>query len=360
MSTQKIDELSEKLNQLIRQHNHAHQEILKLKQEILLLKKNPSFIEENVDSPEEQPVSKHIAAAVSNEVKTEPRVQPQPQPRKEEKPLFKERNLEEFIGGNLISKIGIGILIVGVGFLVKYAVDNGYLGPMVRVALGYLTGIALVVLAFFLKDKYKNYSAILVGGGLATLYIATYAAYAFYPELGVPKGMAFGLMLAFTGFGVYIAYQYDIETIAIIGLAGAYAVPILLSDNTGNIRDMFIYVTIVNSGVLILAFRKYWRILNYVSFILTWGLFLSWYGDRFNYEEHFSIALIFSAVFFFTFYGVLLAYKLIHQEQYALRDVVFLLINSFLYFGAGYHIIEQIPQGEKWLGLFTICNAIVH
>ena len=112
--------------------------------------------------------------------------------------------------------------------------------------------------------------------------------------------------------------------------------------------------------MLILAFRKYWRILNYVSFILTWGLFLSWYGDRFNYEEHFSIALIFSAVFFFTFYGVLLAYKLIHQEQYALRDVVFLLINSFLYFGAGYHIIEQIPQGEKWLGLFTICNAIVH
>ena len=151
MSTQKIDELSEKLNQLIRQHNHAHQEILKLKQEILLLKKNPSFIEEKVDSPEEQPVSKHIAAAVSNEVKTEPRVQPQPQPRKEEKPLFKERNLEEFIGGNLISKIGIGILIVGVGFLVKYAVDNGYLGPMVRVALGYLTGIALVILAFFLK-----------------------------------------------------------------------------------------------------------------------------------------------------------------------------------------------------------------
>ena len=364
MSTNKIDDLSARLNKLIRQHNSTHQEILQLKKEVLQLKKNPqlidSSIKEEVVSTEALVTQKEPSPLVKEPLARSQTTASQPplKERPKKQIMGDSRNLEEFIGGNLISKIGIGILIIGVGFFVKYAVDNGMLGDTVRVALGFLTGLTLTGLAYFFKEKYKNYSAILLGGGLAILYISAFAAYDFYDL--IPKAMAFNLMLVFTAFGVFAAYRYDVQAIAIIGLAGAYAVPILLSDGTGNVRNLFIYMTIVNLGVLTLAFKKYWRLLNYITFVLTWGVFFSWYADRFNYEEHFTMALIFATIFFLTFYGVLLAYKLIHLEKYSFKDVAFLLTNSFVFFGAGYNLIEQIPNGEKWLGLFTISNAIVH
>ena len=36
----------------------------------------------------------------------------------------KKINYEEFIGGNLFGKIGIFVLVVGIGLFVKYAINN--------------------------------------------------------------------------------------------------------------------------------------------------------------------------------------------------------------------------------------------
>ncbi len=271
---------------------------------------------------------------------------------------FNQSDFEKFIGENLINKIGILILIIGVAIGTKYAIDKDMLSPLTRIILGYLVGIGLMGFALKLKTKYKSFSAVLLSGSIAIMYFLTYAAYDFYGI--IPQALAFGLMVIFTSFTVFAAIKYDKQVIAQIGLVGAYGVPFLLSDGSGKILVLFSYMTIINIGILVLSLNKYWKPLFYLSFGLTWIIFSSWLS--FDYKEiiHFQLALVFSAVFFITFYITNLAYKINKIEAFGIKDVFILLLNSFIFYALGYYILSEYKNGEELLGLFTLINAILH
>ncbi|MCF8273056.1 MAG: DUF2339 domain-containing protein [Flavobacteriaceae bacterium] len=266
--------------------------------------------------------------------------------------------LEKFIGENLINKIGIGILIIGVGIGAKYSIENDLISPLTRIILGYLLGLSLLGLSMKLKPKYENFSAVLVSGAMAILYFLTYAAYSYY-EL-MPQLITFALMFVFTAFTVFAALQYNKQLIAHIGLVGAYAVPFLLSDDSGNAAVLFSYMAMINMGILVLAFYKYWKPLYYVSFILTWLIYYSWFNFNYNSSNDFTMALIFASVFFVIFYATFLAYKLIKKEAFETLDIILLLVNSFIFYGFGYSILDNHETGSQLLGLFTLCNALLH
>ena len=167
-------------------------------------------------------------------------------------------------------------------------------------------------------------------------------------------------MVIFTVFTVLAAISYNQEVIALIGLVGAYAVPFLLSSDSGHIRILLSYISIINVGILVIAVLRYWKILYYSSFILSWLIFCFWYFDDFRVEEHFALTLTYSFIFFLTFYATFLANKLIKKEVFGSGDIVFLIINSFLFYGIGYMTLEEHEIGEQLLGLFTVSNALVH
>jgi len=265
---------------------------------------------------------------------------------------------EEFIGTNLLNKIGIAILVIGIGFGVKYAIDHALLNPLTRIILGYLAGTGLLFLALRIKKDYENFSAVLLSGGMASLYFVTYAAYDFY--LLIPQLAAFVLMVLFTAFTVLAAHRYNLQVIALLGLTGAYAVPFLLSDGSGKVVILFSYIVIINSGILVLAFLKNWKATQYVAFSLTWIIFLSWYLIDYDSANHFWIASTFALVFFLIFYTVLLSNKILKKEPFALPDIIFLLINSFIHYGIGYSAISALQDGEQYLGLLTAFNGLLH
>jgi uncharacterized membrane protein len=166
-------------------------------------------------------------------------------------------------------------------------------------------------------------------------------------------------MVIFTAFTVFSATVYNMEIIGIIGLAGAYAVPFLLSDNSGRVVILFSYMTLINSGILILSFRKNWRILNNIAYYLSWFIFAFWFLTSYRNEKHQTIALAFSFLFFLIFYLSIMAYKTMKKEKFGIYDIFLLLSNAFIYYGFSYHVMEGIAEGE-FLGLFTAANAVVH
>lgn len=266
--------------------------------------------------------------------------------------------IEKFIGENLINKIGIVITIIGVAIGAKYSIDNELISPLTRIILGYLMGVGLLGVGIKLKEKYENFSAVLVSGAMAIMYFITYLAYDLYSL--IPQGLTFGLMLFFTAFTVLAAIKYDKQVIALIGLVGAYGVPFLLSDGSGNVTVLFSYIAIINVGILILSFKKYWKQLYYTAFGLTWVSYFSWYLFSYKLSSHLTIAWIFLFVFFALFYATFIAYKLIRNEKYVLPDVLLLLANSFIFFGLGYHLLSDRVPGEQLLGLFALGNAVIH
>lgn len=267
-------------------------------------------------------------------------------------------DLEKFIGENLISKIGIAITIIGVVIGAKYSIEHQLISPLTRIVLGYIVALGLLGFGIKLKKDYDKYSAVLVSGAIAIMYFITYAAYSLYGLF--PQTVAFAMMVIFTAFAVVAAISYSMQVIAHIGLVGAYAIPFLLSNGSGKVVILFSYMALINIGITIIAFKKYWKSLYFVSFIFTWLIFLTWYVNEYEREKHFTIALSFLAVFYVSFYLIFLGYKLIQKEKYQTTDIVLLLFNSFLFYGIGYAVIHSHASGKQFLGLFTVGNALIH
>ncbi|WP_339709089.1 DUF2339 domain-containing protein [uncultured Kriegella sp.] len=267
-------------------------------------------------------------------------------------------NLEKFIGENLINKIGIAITVIGVAIGAKYSIDNDLISPLSRIVMGYLTGLGLLGFGIKLKNKYSNYSAVLVSGALAILYFITFAAFSFYQLF--PQTMAFLMMLFFTIFGVVAALNYNKPVIAHIGLVGAYAVPFLLSYDSGNPESLFGYMAVINVGILVISLKKYWKSLYFSAFGFTWLIYCSWRVISYEPDEHLKIACIFLFIFFAIFYAQFLAYKFLKSETFLKSDIFLLLLNSFLFYGLGYHLLANQEIGKELLGIFTLGNAVIH
>ncbi len=266
-------------------------------------------------------------------------------------------NFEAFVGGKLITIIGIAILVIGMGIGVKYAIDNDMLGPLARIVLAYVAGGILLFIALRLKANYKAFSAVLLSGGMASLYFTTFIAYSLYGMFG--QIAAFAIMVVFTMFTVFAATVYNLQVIGIIGLVGAYAVPMLLSDGSGKVEIMFSYMVIVNIGILVLSFKKHWQLLNHLAFGFTWLIFLTWFLSKYDYEKHVVLSMTFAFIFFIIFYISNMSYKIIKQEKFGVWDVIRIVSNSFIFFGLGYATLDH-EGSREYLGLFTVANAIVH
>ncbi len=266
--------------------------------------------------------------------------------------------IEKFIGENLISKIGIVVLVIGVAIGAKYAIDNNLISPLTRIVLGYLFGFGLLGLALQLKAKYLNFSSVLLSGSIAIMYFITYFAYGLYGLL--PQSAAFALMMGLTAFTVIAAINYSRQFIAHLGLVGAYAVPFLLSDDSGNYAFLFTYIAIINIGILAISLRTYWKPLFYTSFFFTWVIYGGWYLTSFNPAEHINLAFLFLTVFFLIFYLTFVAYKVVSDKNLAVENVFLILTNSFIFYGIGYSILVDRRGFEDYIGLFTLGNAAIH
>ncbi|WP_127126475.1 DUF2339 domain-containing protein [Pseudoflavitalea rhizosphaerae] len=270
----------------------------------------------------------------------------------------KSSNLEEFLGKNLASKVGILVTVIGIFIGAKYAIEHDLISQQVRIILGYLSGLVLVGLGFKLRKKYPAYSAVLLGGGLCVCYFITYIAFTYYQMF--PRMVAFGIMVAVTAAIVYGSLLYNRVIIAHLAQVGAYAIPFLLSDNSGNYTALFSYIAIINAGMLVISVQKYWKSLLYAAFGITWFIFIFWFGIVSDEERFSQVAWFFLSLYFVLFYASFLVYKLVRKEKFDFGDVLLLIPNAFLFFGLGLYLLNRDEVSGWWQGSFTVLNALVH
>ena len=361
----KVNLLIDRLENLIKQQEDLSQQIRELSTEVFLLKgeekpDNPKdtvlIHTPKVEQQSENEDSHQQAHAQALEQAAKPELS------NDGSSDFTEGkgrlNLERYIGESIISKIGILITIIGVGVGARYAIEHQYLSPTIRIILGYLFGVGLMGIALNLKRKYESYSAVLLSGSMAIMYFITFVAYNFYDLYS--QSLSFGLMLIFTAFTVVAALRYNQQVIAHIGLVGAYAIPLLLSDGSGRVEVLFAYMAIINVGILVISVKKYWRSVYFASFGITWAAFTGWMMFKYRVAEHFSMASIFLSIFFVVFYLTFLVFKLIRKDKFNVSDIILLLLNSFIFYFIGYAMLSERFESGNPLGLFTLTNALIH
>jgi uncharacterized membrane protein len=310
--------------------------------------------EEIIKPIEPEPVKIITAVEVSNPVVTNAKL-----PYKKPEPSFFERHpdMEKFIGENLVSKIGIAVLVLAIGFFVKYAIDQNWIGPVGRVAIGILCGGILVSLAHKLRNTYRSFSSVLAGGGLAVLYFTVTLAFQQFHLFG--QTTAFIIMIVITAFAVSLSLLYNKQELAIIALIGGFAAPFLVSTGSGNYKVLFSYLIVLNSGLLIIAYNKTWRILNLLNFIFTVIMFGSWLGFL-KYDEAaitYRNGFLFAAVFYLLFFIINIAHNIKEKKKFIASDFGILLANTSLYFGAGLYCLTKMGATD-YRGLFSASMGV--
>jgi len=186
----------------------------------------------------------------------------------------KNLSLEYAIATTWLLRTAILFIVIGIGFLLKYSIDNSWVGPIGRVCMSFLAGIIMLVSGLkLLKGKYRVIGQGLLGGSIAVFYFSAYAGSMMYNLM--PVTYAFAIMILVTIATGVLAVKLDSLLVAILGTIGGYFTPIMLETGIDNIPVLFTYMLILGIGVLGIAKYKRYKLLNALSFIFTYIIFFS-------------------------------------------------------------------------------------
>src|SRR5688572_17255490 len=288
---------------------------------------------------------------------SEPPVYHEPQPDFFARFMQNNPDLEKFIGENLINKIGIAILVLGIGYFVKFAIDKEWINEIGRVFIGILAGGILIGIAHYLRKKFAAFSSVLVGGGLAVLYFTI--AIAFHEYQIFSQAAAFSIMVVITGFSVLLSISYNRIELAVLAILGGFATPFMVSTGEGNYQVLFTYLLVLNIGMLVLAYLKGWKLINWICYGFTILLFSGWLGSKVLNTENgpFLGALVFATLFYIVFFLMNIINNVKERIPFVASEIWILLSNTFLYYAVGMTVLSHIQNG-LYQGLFTAAVAV--
>jgi uncharacterized membrane protein len=285
-------------------------------------------------------------------------IPPVPPPRKEPEKGFFERHpdLEKLIGERLLTFIGVIILVIGIAFFVKFAIDKEWINETGRTAIGILCGGILLGFAHRLRKNFEGFSSVLVGGGIAVLYFTISYAYQVYHLF--PQAAAFGILIVITAFTILLSLSYNRKELAIFAIVGGFCSPLMVSNGTGNLPVLSTYMLILDIGMLVLAFYKKWNIVNILSYTFTILLFGGALAKELRSEDpQYISALLFSTLFYLTFFGMNIVNNVRVKAKFSAFEIIALLSNTFLYYVCGYFILKEM-EAQVYHGLFTLLVAV--
>ena len=171
---------------------------------------------------------------------------------------------ERLVGVKLYSWIaGVAVAIAAVSF-VRYSVEHGWLVPSIRLAIGTASGLALLLGAETrAARRYAITAQALAAGGTITLFATFWAAHTLWHL--VPALATFGLLALVAAVAVLLALRREALVVAVLGLAGGFATPWLLSTGEDRPLGLFSYLLLLNLGLAWVARKKRWPVLSAVA-----------------------------------------------------------------------------------------------
>jgi uncharacterized membrane protein len=221
-----------------------------------------------------------------------PRLAPPPSP-------WEQINWEQWIGVRGAALLGGVVLALAALLFLQYSIERGLIPPIVRVAIGLLVGAGSIVGSEVLRKRgYRSTANALAGAGAVILYASVWAARALYELIGA--GFAFVLMILVTVTCGLLSWRHSAREIAVLGLAGGFATPILLSSGSDNPIGLFAYVLMLDGGLLLLARKRGWPLLMALGMAGTFLYQFAWILGRMGPDRYWLGLLIlgvFSAFF---------------------------------------------------------------
>jgi uncharacterized membrane protein len=258
-------------------------------------------------------------------------------------------SLETRIGGQWLNRIGIIAVLVGLSYFLKLAIENNWIGPGMRVAIGLVAGIGLILWSErFRARAFGAFAYSLKAIGIGALYLSLWAAFQFYHL--VPATVAFFAMVLVTASSAAMSLVQDSELLAAFALLGGFLTPVLVSTNQNHEIALFSYVALLDLGTVWVVAVRGWQRLLFGSFVGTALLFAAWASSYYD-ESQLATTLAFASLFFLLYAAApFLGRKPAMERQYPNVMVFLTLLNAGSYFAASYSMLNEHHRLElAWL-----------
>jgi uncharacterized membrane protein len=196
---------------------------------------------------------------------------------------------ESLLGLKGAAWLGGITLVIASLFFAKWAIDNNYITPQVRIVVMIAAGVGALVWAEIGGQRgFKNAAHAVSGAGIAILYVAFYSGHALYGLF--PLWLTFVMMALTTAVAGLLAVRYDAMFTAVLGLLGGFATPIALSTGVDRPLGLFSYLLLLNVGLAAVALNKRWHTLVLLAVAGTFLLEMGWFF-RFMSPEKMVVGL---------------------------------------------------------------------
>lgn len=226
-------------------------------------------------------------------------------------------SFEEAIGANLLPKVGIAILVIGVALLT--AANWEHIPAIIRIGMFYVLGGGLIAggIQFERKENYNILGRVMIGGGWAISFFTTYAMQ-HVPAAQILHSSVLDmfLMLAVAGAMVWHTLKYDSQLVTGCAfLLGFVAVNISHETSVSMMAGVILAV-----GLTVIVIRRKWFELEVFGILASYLNHAYWLYQTFGRFGHqpfpgytSSVLLVFS--YWIIFRASYLARKVESKQQ---------------------------------------------
>jgi uncharacterized membrane protein len=180
--------------------------------------------------------------------------------------------------------------------------------------------------------------------------------------LMMPFYMAFLFMTTLTFYAVYQSIVYNRQEISLLGLVGAYAIPFLISRNAERADLFFLYISLINIGVVFISIKKNWTLVGRLAQSITWLLFLGWAASRYEISMKWT-GFLFMIFFFLIFALNALSKRIFQGKELSVADGYSLVTNNLAFYLASLFLFgssfeeTDVAMVTFWVSAFVGVQA---
>lgn len=269
-------------------------------------------------------------------------------------------NFVKWFQENWLLKVGILLVLLGFGWFISYTFIYNWIGPVGRVSLGFISGIALAGFGIYRLPRNLIQGKTFIILGSALVILTGYASRVIYGFYNSPTSMLIVFLVSV--FVSVIAYKYDDQKLAVGGLVVAFLAP-LLTHAPLEIILLMIYLIVISLASMWLSGLKNWKAINSLSILgfafYTFPIMLFKTNPIEPLEENFVLISVFGMCVAYIIVGIISSIK--ENDKLGSYDIYVSIISSILIFTATLSFISESFQTTTlliWMIIFILFGTI--
>lgn len=243
---------------------------------------------------------------------------------------------------------GATALVLALAYLIRLALDAGWLTPERQLGLAVLSGLSLIGAGLRLRTADRQYASLLPASGLVVLFLSIYGAHLYYHFIGAP--MAAGAVILTCLAALWLGRLFESELYGLFAVVGSYSAPFLLHALAASVTDLVIYFS---AWSVLFCLYSIWignrRAYLLAAYLALLGFHYLW---RWTAPDEWEAAFAFQALQFGIFLGGAIGYSVRRQRPMSRDEAIVHLPLLLIFYALQYELLHRhLPELAPWIGL---------